>query len=114
MTSAISVYLEIVDSALDEGAAVDGVVEVSDVDRPDSNADDGNELGKLLTEFVEFLSKGSLLGFSRGHFISDLESNVNGGDFEIDLPRLSANRKNCYHFWILLVPACDQGNGTRN
>ena len=73
MTSAISVYLEIVDSALDEGTAVDGVVEVSDVDRPDSNADDGNELGKLLAEFVEFLSKGSLFGFSGGHLISDLE-----------------------------------------
>ena len=51
---------------------MDGVVEVSDVDRPDGNADDGNELGKLLAEFVELLCKRSLFGFSRGHFIADL------------------------------------------
>jgi len=62
--STVFLYLEIVNSALDEGTAVDGVVEVSDVDRPDGNADDGNELGKLLAEFVELLSKRSLFRFS--------------------------------------------------
>lgn len=36
--------LEIVDGTLDPGASVSGVVEVTNIDGPDGNADDGNDL----------------------------------------------------------------------
>ncbi len=39
-----------------------GVVEVSDVDGPDSDADEGDDLGQLLTELVELLLKRSPVG----------------------------------------------------
>ena len=57
--------LEIVDSALDEGATVDGIVEVTNVDGPDGDANDGDELGELLAELVELLGKASSPARSR-------------------------------------------------
>ena len=44
--------LEVVDGALDPGATVGGVVEVTNVDSPDSNTDEGDNLNKFfLTTF---------------------------------------------------------------
>jgi len=40
---------------LDPGATVSGIVEVTNVDSPDRNADEGDNLGQLLTELVKFL-----------------------------------------------------------
>lgn len=50
--------LEIVDGALGP-ATVAGVVEVGDVDEPDQDADDSNDLGQAVTEVVELLLQGS-------------------------------------------------------
>lgn len=46
---------EIVDSPPDPGAAVDRVVEVSDVYDPHGNANQGDDFGKLLSELVQLL-----------------------------------------------------------
>ena len=65
-------YLEVVDGSLDEGASVDGVVEVSDVDGPHGDADNRDELGQLLAELVKFLRERGLLGLGGGHSVTDL------------------------------------------
>lgn len=49
-----------------------GVVEVTNVDGPDSDADDGDDLGQLLTELVKLLLQGSLDLLSLGHLGTDL------------------------------------------
>ena len=56
---------------------MNGVVEVSDIDGPDSNANNRDKFRKLFSEFVEFLSKGSFLCFSWGHSVTDLERKIN-------------------------------------
>ena len=48
-----------------------GVVEMSNVDGPDGDTDEGDDLGELLTEFVELLLKGSLDFFGLAHLSSD-------------------------------------------
>merc|ERR1719438_540928 len=68
--------LEIVDGSLDPGSSVSGVVEMSNINGPDGDADEGDDLGQLLTEFVELLLERSLDFFGLSHFISDL---ANGG-----------------------------------
>ena len=59
--------LDVVDCALHSGASVGGVVEVSDIDGPHSNADQGGHLGELLREDVKLLLERSfdLLGLLR-------------------------------------------------
>lgn len=42
----LSSYLEIVDSSFDYWSSVDGVIEMTDVDGPNSNTDYGDNLGK--------------------------------------------------------------------
>ena len=60
--------LEIVDGTLHPGSTVSGVVEVTDVDGPDSDTDEGDDLGQLLSEFVELLLEWGLDFFSLDHF----------------------------------------------
>lgn len=50
---------------------MDGVIEVSNVDKPYSNADEGNDFGQLLSKLVKFLLQGGLLLFSGGHLITN-------------------------------------------
>lgn len=64
--------LEVVDGALDPGATMSGVVKVTDVDGPDSDADNGDNLGQLLAELVEFLLQRSLDLLGLGHLGTDL------------------------------------------
>merc|ERR1712045_642618 len=64
--------LEVVDGSLDPGSSVGGVIEVTDVDGPDSDTDEGDHLGQLLTEFVELLGEGGLDLFRLSHLVSDL------------------------------------------
>ena len=45
-----------------------GIVEVTDVDGPDSDTDEGDDLGQLLSEFVELLLEWGLDFFSLDHF----------------------------------------------
>ena len=47
------------------------VVEVTDVDCPDGDTNEGNDFGKLFAEFVELLSEGTLLLFHAGHGSAD-------------------------------------------
>lgn len=63
--------LEIVDGSLDPRSTVGRVVEVSDVDGPDGNANDGDNLRELFTEFIEFLLERGLDLFGLGHFRAD-------------------------------------------
>jgi len=51
---------------------VDGVVEVADVDGPDGDADDGDDLGQLLGELVQLLLQRGLLLLRLDHFGADL------------------------------------------
>lgn len=64
--------LEVVDSTTDPGAAVHGVVEVADVDGPDSDADEGDDLGQLLAELIQLGLQGGLLLLGGGHLVTDL------------------------------------------
>lgn len=48
-----------------------GVTEVADVDDPDCNADKGDDLGKLLAEFIQLLLQRGLLGLRGHHLIPD-------------------------------------------
>lgn len=64
--------LEVVDSTTDPGAAVDGVVEVANVDEPDSHTDEGDDFGELLAKLIQLLLQGGLLLFSGSHLITDL------------------------------------------
>merc|ERR1711963_139442 len=99
--------LEVVDGALDPGAAMGGVVEVSDVDGPDSNADESDDLGELLTELVKLLLEGGsdLLGLS--HLVPDLTDG--GGDD--DAPGLAGSHVGTGEDDVLLVLVDGPGVG---
>merc|ERR1711868_102264 len=71
--------LEVVDSSLDPGSSVSGVIEVTNVDGPDSNADEGDHLGQLLTKLVQLLLQGSLDLLGLSHLISDLTNSSTSG-----------------------------------
>jgi len=64
--------LEVVDGPTDPGAAVDGVVEVADVDEPDGDADEGDDLGELLPKLVQLLLQGGLVLLGGRHLVPDL------------------------------------------
>lgn len=49
-----------------------GVIEVANVDSPDGNADDGDNLRQLLAELVQLLLQWSLDLLSLRHFSTDL------------------------------------------
>merc|ERR1711868_170383 len=70
--------LEVVDSSLDPGSSVSGIIEVTNVDGPDSNADESDHLGQLLTKLVQLLLQGSLDLLGLSHLVSDL-TNSSGG-----------------------------------
>lgn len=63
---------EVVDSAFNPGSTVSGIVKVSDVDGPYSDANDRNDFRQLFTELVQFLLQGCLDLFSLRHLRSDL------------------------------------------
>ena len=60
-------YFEVVDCSLNPRSSVSRVVEVSDVDGPDSDANEGDHLGQLLSEFVKLLLEGGLDLLSLSH-----------------------------------------------
>ena len=82
--------LEVVDRPTDPGASVDGVVEVSDVDDPHGNADEGDDLGQLLAKLVKLLLQGRLLLLSGSHLVTNLTNlcvNAGGHNHTHGLPR---------------------------
>lgn len=68
--------LEVVDGTLDPGSTMSGIVEVANVDSPDGDANQGDDLGQLFTEFVQLLLQRSLDLFGLSHFGPDP---ANGG-----------------------------------
>lgn len=50
---------------------MDGVVEVANVDEPNSHTDEGDDLGELLTELIQLLLQGGLLLLSGSHLVTD-------------------------------------------
>ena len=103
--------LEVVDGALDPGAAVGGVVEVSDVDGPDSNADESDDLGELLTELVKLLLEGGsdLLGLS--HLVPDLTDGSGAAGADDDAPGLAGSHVGTGEDDVLLVLVDGPGVG---
>ena len=67
--------LEVVDGALGP-ATMAGVVEVGDVDQPNGNADDSDNLGEAVTKVVQLLLQGSGLGDLGGNALVNV---TNGG-----------------------------------
>ena len=65
---------------------MDGVVEVANVDGPDSNADQGDNLGQLLAELVQLSLQRGLLLLSGSHLVTDLAdlSGDSGGHSNTD------------------------------
>lgn len=65
---------------------MDGVVEVANVDGPDSNADQGDNLGQLLAELVQLGLQRSLLLLGGSHLVTDLAnlSGDSGGNSNTD------------------------------
>ena len=103
--------LEVVDSTLDPGATVSGVVEVSNVDGPDSNADESDHLGELLTELVELLLEGSLDLLSLSHLVSDLANGGVGAGTDDDTPGLAGSHIGAGEDDVLLVLVDGPGVG---
>lgn len=56
---------------------MDGVVEVANVDSPDGNADQGDNLGQLLAELVQLSLQRGLLLLGGDHLVTDL-ANLSG------------------------------------
>lgn len=65
---------------------MDGVVEVADVDGPDSNTDQGDNLGQLLAELVKLSLQRGLLLLGGSHLVTDLAdlSGDSGGHSNTD------------------------------
>lgn len=63
--------LEVVHGPADPRAAVNGIVEVSDVDEPHSDADERDDLGELLAELVQFLLQWRALLLRGYHLVTD-------------------------------------------
>jgi hypothetical protein len=70
---------------LDPGASMSRVVEVSNVDSPDSHADERDDLGELFTKLVKFLLQGSLDLLCFTHLSTDLACNYK---FDIKLQKI--------------------------
>ena len=65
---------------------MDGVVEVANVDGPDGNADQRDNLGQLLAELVQLSLQRGLLLLSGSHLVTDLAdlSGDSGGHSNTD------------------------------
>jgi hypothetical protein len=67
----MAAYLQVIDSTLGEGA-VGGIVEVGNVDEPDEDTDDGNDLGESVSKGVELLLERGGLRDLRGDVLVDV------------------------------------------
>ena len=79
------------------------VVEVSNVDGPDSNANESDDLGKLLTKFIELLLEGCLDLLRLSHFITDLADSGVGSSTDDDTPGLAGGDIGAGEDDVLLV-----------
>merc|ERR1719438_771705 len=104
--------LEIVDGSLDPGSSVSGVVEMSNVDGPDGDADEGDDLGELFAKFIELLLERSLDFFSLSHFISDLANSGVDTSSNDDTTSLAGGNIGAGEHNVLLVLV--DGSGIRN
>ena len=87
------------------------VVEVSNVDGPDSNANESDDLGKLLTKFIELLLEGCLDLLRLSHFITDLADSGVGSSTDDDTPGLAGSNIGSGEDDVLLVLVDGSGIG---
>lgn len=64
--------LKVVDSSTDPGSTMNRVIKVTNVDHPDSNTDERDNLGELLTKLIQFLLQRGLLLLCCSHLVTDL------------------------------------------
>ena len=88
-----------------------GVIEVSNVDGPDSDTDEGDDLGKLLAELVELLGEGSLDLLGLSHLVSDLADGGGGTSADDNAPGLSGSDIGSGEHDVLLVLVDGPGVG---
>merc|ERR1712088_892662 len=81
--------LEVVDGTLDPGTTVGGVVEVANVDCPDSNADKCDHLGELLGKVIKLLLEGGLDLLGGDHSLVDLTDGSGGTSANDNTPGLA-------------------------
>ncbi|KAI6754271.1 hypothetical protein HG530_012785 [Fusarium avenaceum] len=82
--------LEVVDSALGP-AAMAGIVEVGDVDKPDQNANDSNDLGQAVTEIVKLLLQGGGLRDLSSDALMDISNSSAGASKNDDSSGATSN-----------------------
>lgn len=51
---------------------MDRIVEMANVDEPDSHTDEGDDLGELLPKLIQLLLQGGLVLLRGGHLVTDL------------------------------------------
>lgn len=85
-----------------------GVVEVSDVDGPDSDADDGDDLRQLFTELVQLLLQWSLDLLSLGHLCADLADSGGQAGAHDDSASLASGHVGAGEQNVLLVLSTTQ------
>ena len=90
-----------------------GVIEVSNVDCPDSDTDEGDDLGKLLAELVELLGEGSLDLLGLSHLVSDLADGGVAAGADDDTAGLAGSHIGPGENDVLLVLVDGPGVGDR-
>ena len=80
-----------------------GVVEVPDVDGPDSNADQGDQLGELLSEVVTLLLEGGLDLLGSSHGLGDQADGGGGSGAKDDTSGLARRDVGAREDNVLLV-----------
>ena len=88
-----------------------GVIEVTNVDSPDSNANQSDNLGQLFTELVQFLLQGSLDFFSLGHLSPDAANGGVEAGANDDAPGLAGGHVGAGEDQVLLVLVDGPGVG---
>jgi hypothetical protein len=85
-------YLQVVDSTLGE-RAMSGIVEMGNVDEPDKDTDDGNDLGESVSKVVELLLERGGLRNLGGNVLVDIANRSVGSSKNNDSGSVSSN--NC-------------------
>jgi hypothetical protein len=83
-------YLQVVDGTFGE-RAVGGIVEVGNVDEPDEDTDDGNDLGESVSKVVELLLERGGLRNLRGDVLVDIANGSVGSSEDDDSGSVSSD-----------------------
>jgi hypothetical protein len=88
----VPAYLQVVDGTLGE-RAVGGIVEVGNVDEPDEDTDDGNDLGESVSKGVELLLERGGLRDLRGDVFVDVANGSVGTGKDDDSGGISSDNR---------------------